>query len=61
MISIGNGVGSYEGEVVEQTRAVDSSIEDYIRDNIPQADILTKKFNVRKGNATGINQYLRFY
>ena len=61
MISIGNGVGSYEGEVVEQTRAVDSSIEDYIKKyNLPQADILTKKkFNVRKGNATGINQYLQ--
>lgn len=61
MISIGSGVGGFDGEVVEQTRTMDPAIDDYIKKyNLPQSDTsVKKKFNVRKGNATGINQYLQ--
>ena len=61
MISIGGGIGGFDGEVVEQTRTMDPAIDEYIKKyNLPQADTsVKKKFNVRKGNATGVNQYLQ--
>jgi hypothetical protein len=61
MVSIGGGIGGFDGEVVEQTRTMDPAIDEYIKKyNLPQADTsVKKKFNVRKGNATGVNQYLQ--
>jgi hypothetical protein len=61
MISIGGAIGGFDEEVVEQTRTMDPAVNDYIKKyNLPQADTsVKKKFNVRKGNATGVNQYLQ--
>ena len=61
MISVSGGIGGFDGEVVEQTRTMDPAVNEYIKKyNLPQADTsVKKKFNVRKGNATGINQYLQ--
>ena len=61
MISVSGGIGGFDGEVVEQTRTMDPAVNEYIKKyNLPQADTsVKKKFNVRKGNATGVNQYLQ--
>lgn len=61
MISVSGGIGGFDGEVVEQTRTMDPAVNEYIKKyNLPQSDTsVKKKFNVRKGNATGVNQYLQ--
>lgn len=61
MISVSGGIGGFDGEVVEQTRTMDPAVNEYIKKyNLPQADTsVKKKFNVRKGNATGVNHYLQ--